>query len=346
MRLFKRKTDNITSADAAKTDAADENIQKNDGSSSSGVIKDLSDRVSTGSRRMKQTVSEKASEYASDTRENRYRYVLTGITTIIIAASLIAGIAAGVASLLDQRIIKPGKLDLGGEHTPIFIDKESEAIYYESGLFAPAVVEDFVSLKVGDIIYSGPVANLIKNNCPVFETAEEIDGEFLLSFGVWEVLAEDFYSAGVTSIDDITYISYEVIDAAIKEYFEIDEPPFHIDSITRFGEFTADNKKQAYMAPSTGYEEQIMPRVSAVESKKATTLASDGVTEQITTYVTLTLDCILSTDLENYELENGAYPVAERQVELSIRVDPDGSYKFTSLRIAGQQTEQTGGEQQ
>ena len=101
--------------------------------------------------------------------------------------------------------------------------------------------------------------------------------------------------------------------------------------MTCFGEFTADNNKQAYKAASTGYETSLVPRVSNVISEKVTTLASDGVTEQITTNVTLEIDCINSADQEYYELENGEYPVAERKIVLSVRVDPDGSYKFTSI---------------
>lgn len=352
MKLFKKKKTGVITPENTETEMRDaleeaqsETEEVSEVKEKRSPLQSVRESAARKADRVKDTMSSTAAVYATDTRENKYRYVLTGIITLIVLVSVIVGIVRMIAGIFDERIIKPGQLDLESGHPPIFIDEDNQSIYYDSGLFAPAVVEDFVSLKVGDIIYAGPLANLIKNECPAFETADELDDNFLLSFGVWEVLAEDFYSAGVTSIDDITYISYEVIDAAVKEYFEITEPPFHIDSITRFGEFTADNKKQAYKAPSTGYEEQMMPRVSLVDSEKVTTLAADGVTEQITTYVTLTLDCILSTDLENYELENGAYPVAERQIVLSIRVDPDGSYKFTSLQVVGGQA-QTEGEQQ
>lgn len=280
---------------------------------------------------LKKAFSQKASEYEGDSGENKYRYILTGVIVIVVIISVIVSVGVGIKNRFDERILKPGEVDFSSEHTPVFIDDDSMEVYYESGLFAPAVVEDFTSLKVGDIIYMGPVANLVKNNFPAFTTANEIEGSYLLSFGAWESLEEDFYSAGVSSIDNTTYIAYEVVDAAIKEYFEIDEAPLHIETVTQFGEFTADNAKQAYKAASTGYETSLIPRVSNVVSEKVTTLASDGVTEQITTNVTLEIDCINSADQEYYELENGEYPQAERKIVLSIRVDPDGSYKFTAI---------------
>ncbi len=290
---------------------------------------------------VKKAVSEKAAEYQNDSGENKYRYILTGVIVIVILIAIVVSVGISIKNRFDQRILKPGEVDFSSEHTPVFIDDESMEVYYESGLFAPAVVEDFTSLKAGDMIYMGPVANLVKNNFPAFADANEIETGYLLSFGAWEALEEDFYAAGVSSIDDTTYIAYEVVDAAIKEYFEIDEAPLHIESVTQFGEFTADNDKQAYKAAPTGYETSLIPRVSNVVSEKVTTLASDGVTEQITTNVTLEIDCINSADQENYELENGEYPVAERKIVLSIRVDPDGSYKFTAISEVADQTAET-----
>ncbi len=298
-------------------------------------------KKSEGFDAVKKAFSEKASEYESDSGENKYRYILTGVIVMVIVVSVIASVGVSIKNRFDERILKPGEVDFSSEHTPVFIDDESMEVYYESGLFAPAVVEDFTSLKVGDIIYAGPVANMVKNNFPAFSSAAEIEGSYLLSFGAWEALEEEFYSAGVSTIDNTTYIAYEVVDAAIKEYFEIDEAPLHIESVTQFGEFTADNAKQAYKAASTGYETSLIPRISNVVSEKVTTLASDGVTEQITTHVTLEIECIDSGDQGNYELEDGEYPVAERKIVLSIRVDPNGSYKFTAISEVADQTADT-----
>lgn len=175
---------------------------------------------------------------------------------------------------------------------------------------------DFQAVTPGTVISDGALLNFTRHNFPLFQNADEIPAEYLLSFGIWEVLqSQDF--AGDLTYDDSGSILLPAADVtkAFTRRFALTKDLEH-QSLELFGSFTYDGEAKQYKAPVFGMEDVYMPRIQAVE--------------QTETGVILDLDFISSKAQDAY-LEGGALPEAYRKVRLTLTSTEGRFYQFTSM---------------
>jgi len=229
----------------------------------------------------------------------------TGIITISIIVFLLISGVKSIINMFNKDMLNPD-----------IVDDEKVAIEI------PPFVEptDFTKLQPGEMIYAGPIANLAKQDFPDFEKVEDIPDNYLLSFGMWQILVDGGeFTDSYLMEDGTTSIPFEAVVSAVKECFEINRE-LPEENITVYAPF--ELKDRHYISDPYGIDAIYFPRVKSVTKEND--------------IVTLICDFINSSDQYAYEENGGDPPAAAKTVAITIKPESDDSYKILSLKTIEQ----------
>ncbi|MDP4153511.1 MAG: hypothetical protein Q8865_08770 [Bacillota bacterium] len=228
----------------------------------------------------------------------------TGLLTLaIIVLALISGFKWVYGMFDDNNMLAPDNVENAGKEVniPPFV--------------APT---DFLTLKNGDMIYAGPISNIAQQDMPDFKSADDISDNYLLSFGIWQVLSQGGdYTDSFTQSDGTVHIPFDAVSSAAHECFNFNRE-LPKEKITVYAPFDYSAENKSFITQPYGIDPIYFARVQSVSEKNGQVL----------------LTCEYVTPSEQYAFEDGSgqKPAAKKTVLITIKPSKDSKYKILSLK--------------
>ena len=234
--------------------------------------------------------------------------VLIGLITVTVVITLLVWGIRRIVNQPEAEIAQPDQASPIGE--------QNQQVSQE--LDGGASFQFIEQLSAGNYIYEGPIANIAKHDFPFFSDISQLDTDYLLSFGIWEVLSQSRFEESILYDEDGIYVPQESVMECIRLYFPITTQP-EFKTVSIYGDFKYLEDTHQYEIPVFGVEDMLIPRVA---DKHMDT--SHGT-------VTLTIDYISSNDLSLYEMgETLSPPEQIKSVMLTLKQSGE-VYQILSL---------------
>ncbi len=213
------------------------------------------------------------------------------------------GVTGELLPSLDPNLgdIKAGGIGLFfGVRALVTGDREPEMLFPDNvdgvtGELLPSLDPNLGDIKAGDYVYDGLIALVAKHDLPVFQTADELPDEMLLSFALWGALRGESYQEEIVDRPDGTrFLPQEVVERSLADHFALTRTVPH-QSVSVYTDFTYSAEEGGYTVWITGVETRYLPRVQEIRS--------EGNRYQVT------LDYVDLVALGEGELSPGGYTV-------------------------------------
>lgn len=174
---------------------------------------------------------------------------LTGLVALLILG---VGIFFGVRAILQ------------GMQEPEMLYPDS--VTGDSGEVLPSLDPNLADIKAGDYVYDGLIALVAKHDLPVFQSADELPDEMLLSFAIWGTLREGRYQEEIVNKEDGTlFVPVETVERSLTDHFTLTRTVPH-QSVSVYSEFVYEAEKGGYSVQVTGVDTRYLPRVREIQS--------------------------------------------------------------------------------
>lgn len=150
--------------------------------------------------------------------------------------------------------------------------KEPEMLFPDSvegvtGELLPSLDPNLGDIKAGDYVYDGLIALVAKHDMPVFQTADELPDEMLLSFALWGALRGESYQSEIVDRPDGTrFLPQAVVERSLADHFVLTRTVTH-QSVSVYTDFTYSAEEGGYTVWVTGVETRYLPRVQEIRSE-------------------------------------------------------------------------------